>query len=178
MRIIRGKYKGRKILLPKGFKARPTTDFAKESLFNILANNYHLQDANVLDLFAGTGSISLEFLSEGCKRITAVDISRGYTQHIKKQFEDMFPLKGTVLCTDVFKFCGKQALDYDIIFADPPFQSEKITELPDLIFNNPTVKQSFLFILEHSKKHDFSEYDYFKESRKYGNIIFSFFEKK
>ncbi len=178
MRIIRGKYKGKKIFPPKGFKARPTTDFAKESLFNILDNNYNLKDINVLDLFSGTGSISLEFLSEGCKSVTAVDISRIYTKHINEQFEQLFPSKGTVICTDVFKFCKKQNLNYDIIFADPPFQDEKLNELPGLIFSNPSIKDSFLFILEHSKKNNFSGYDFFKESRKYGNIIFSFFEKK
>jgi len=178
MRIIRGKYKGRKLLPPKEFKARPTTDFAKESLFNILENNDYLKEAIVLDLFSGTGSISLEFLSEGCKNITAVDINRTYTLHIKKQFDEMFPSKGNVVCTDVFKFCKKQKLNYDIIFADPPFQNENINELPKLIFNNPGLKDHVLFVLEHSKKYDFSSYEFFKESRKYGNIIFSFFEKK
>lgn len=178
MRIIRGKFKGRKIILPKGFKSRPTTDFAKEALFNILDNNYQLQHAVVLDLFAGTGSISYEFLSEGCKKVTAVDISRNYTVHIKKQFDEMFPLRGNIICADVFKLCKNQKLDYDIIFADPPFQNENINELPELIFNNLTLKENTLFILEHSKRNDFTKNRYFKEIRIYGNVRFSFFSKK
>ena len=178
MRIIRGKYKGRKITAPKGFKARPTTDFAKESLFNILQNNYQVQDAVVLDLFSGTGSISLEFLSEGCKKMTAVDINRNYIFHIKKQFDELFPLKGTVICDDVFNFCKKQELNYDIIFADPPFNDSNVKDLPEIIFNNPSLNPNVIFILEHSKQYDFSENIFFIQSRKYGNVNFSFFEKK
>jgi len=178
MRIIRGEFKGRKILTPKGFKGRPTTDFAKEALFNILNNNYNIKNLDILDLFAGTGNISYEFLSEGCKHITAIDINKIYTTHIKTQFDKMFPGKGKVITTDVFNFCKKQNLDFDIIFADPPYeQTEKISKLPEIIFHNPSIKDNLLFILEHSKKNNFSNFEYFKESRKYGNVRFSFFEK-
>ncbi len=178
MRIIRGKYKGRKIIAPKGFTSRPTTDFAKESLFNILQNNYRLQDAVVLDLFSGTGNISLEFLSEECKKITAIDNNRNYIFHIKKQFDELFPSKGTAICDDVFRFCKNQELNYDIIFADPPFNDSIVKDLPEIIFNNPALNPNVLFILEHSKQYDFSENIFFKEKRKYGNVNFSFFEKK
>ncbi len=177
MRIIRGKFKGKKIYPPKNFKARPTTDFAKEALFNILNSNYDITRSDVLDLFAGTGNISLEFLSEGCKSITAVEISKYYTSHIKKMFDEMFPLKGNVICADALSYAETENLNYDVIFADPPFNYEKIKELPKIILRNPTVKNNVLLILEHSKKNDFSDYEYFKESRKYGNIRFSFFKK-
>ncbi len=177
MRIIRGKFKGKKIYPPKNFKARPTTDFAKEALFNILNSNYDITKYDVLDLFAGTGNISLEFLSEGCKSITAVEISKYYTFHIKKMFDEMFPLKGNIICADAFSYAETENLNFDVIFADPPFNYEKIKELPEIILKNPTVKSNVLLILEHSKKNDFSDCEYFKESRKYGNIRFSFFKK-
>ena len=179
MRIIRGEYKGHKILTPKGFKGRPTTDFAKEALFNILSNNYNIKNSDVLDLFSGTGNISLEFLSEGCKSITAIDINKSYTSHIRKIFEKMFPEKTKVITADVFKYCKNQNLNFDIIFADPPYENtDKINILPDIIFNNSSIKENLLFILEHSKKNDFTEHPHFKESRKYGNVRFTFFEKK
>ena len=178
MRIIRGKYKGRKIIPPKGFKARPTTDFAKEALFNILQNNYEITGTEVLDLFAGTGSISYEFLSEGCKSVTSVELNRKYAEHIKNTADNLFPGQLNSICTDVFDFCKKQNLNYDIIFADPPFTDDKISEIPDIIFKNPNIKKGMLFILEHPKKFDFSQYPNFIEHRKYGNVNFSFFEKK
>ncbi|NPA67902.1 MAG: methyltransferase [Chlorobi bacterium] len=178
MRIIRGQLKGRKIFPPKGFDARPTTDFAKESLFNILGNIYDFGNADILDLFSGSGNISMEFLSEGCKSITAVELNRRYAEHIKKQFAEMFPGKGSVICADVFRFCKKRDLHYDIIFADPPFKDKRIAVLPDLIFSNPGIKDDLLFVLEHPKYFDFSGHEFFKEHRKYGNIHFSFFEKK
>ena len=178
MRIIRGIHKGRRIILPKGFNARPTTDFAKEALFNILDNNYCLLNADVLDLFAGTGSLSYEFLSEGCKRVTTVDINRQYIAHIREQGEELFPGKLTAVCSDVFKFCRNSLLNYDIIFADPPFTNERIKELPELILKNKQIKETVLFILEHPKEYDFSYNPFFKEKRKYGNVNFSFFAKK
>ena len=179
MRIISGEFKGRKISVPKGFSGRPTTDFAKEALFNILHNNYDINNSDILDLFAGTGNISFEFISHGCKSITAVDINRKYTAHIKNQFDKMMSGKGKIITTDVFNYCKKQDLKFDVIFADPPYENiEKIKILPDIIFNNPSIKENLLFILEHSKKNDFSEHPYFKESRKYGNVRFTFFEKK
>lgn len=178
MRIIRGIHKGRKIILPKGFNARPTTDFAKEALFNILLNNYSIQNAVVLDLFAGTGSISYEFLSEGCESVTSVDISKQYIFHIKKQGEELFSGKLKAVCADAFRFCNNNILNYDIIFADPPYRNEKIAKLPDLIFKNSEIKEDVLFILEHSKNFSFSDNVFFKEKRTYGNVNFSFFEKR
>ncbi|NOZ34764.1 MAG: methyltransferase domain-containing protein [Chlorobi bacterium] len=178
MRIIRGKYKGKKIIPPKRFKARPTTDFAKEALFNILQNNYDLLNAEVLDLFAGTGSISFEFLSEGCRNVTSVDISKHYTSHIEKQADELFPGQLTVVCTDVFRFCRNQNLNFNFIFADPPYSDEKLETIPDIIFNNSTLKDTVIVILEHPKIYNFAGHPNFKESRKYGNVNFSFFEKK
>ncbi|NPA44826.1 MAG: methyltransferase [Chlorobi bacterium] len=178
MRIIRGSQKGRKISLPKGFKSRPTTDFAKESLFNILDNLYYFDKATVLDLFAGTGNISLEFFSRGCTNVTSVEINKRNSYHIEKQIEEFFPSLSNVITADVYRFCKNSNLAYKIIFADPPFFDKNIKLLPELIFNNPSVLEDTLFILEHSAKNNFSDSPFFKESRKYGNVNFTFFEKK
>ncbi len=178
MRIIRGKYKGKKLIPPKGFDARPTTDFAKEALFNILQNNYELKDSTVLDLFSGTGSISFEFLSEGAKHVTSVEINRNYSAHIKKQAEELFPGQLTVVCTDVFNYCMNKSLNFDFIFTDPPFIDANLADVPDIILKNPTLKETVIVILEHPKKYNFSEHPNFIKTRKYGNVNFSFFEKR
>ncbi|MCF6366403.1 MAG: RsmD family RNA methyltransferase [Bacteroidales bacterium] len=176
MRIIRGSRKGRKIFPPKGFSSRPTTDYAKESLFNILENKYEIENLNVLDLFSGTGNISLEFFSRGCKSVTSVEISRKNCLHIKNQISNLFSIPGNVISADVYKFCLKADLSYDIIFADPPFSDEKINTLPRIILNNETAINSLL-ILEHSANFNFENNKYFKETKKYGNVNFSFFKK-
>jgi len=176
MRIIRGNQKGRKIFPPKGFNSRPTTDYAKESLFNILENKYNFEEIRVLDLFSGTGNISLEFFSRGCKNITSVEIGRKNCFHIKNQISNLFSITGNVINADVYKFCKKSRLNYELIFADPPFSDEKIEVLPDIIFNNETLINSE-FILEHSANFNFEKNRYFKETRRYGNVNFSFFEK-
>ncbi len=177
MRIIRGCQKGRKILPPKNFNSRPTTDFAKESLFNILENKYNLENLKVLDLFSGTGNISLEFLSRGSKEVTSVEIRKKNCLHIKTQINSLFTGKGNVIISDVYKFCEKTTHEVDLIFADPPFEDKKIHKLPELIFNNEALQKA-VFILEHSAKNDFSTNKYFEERRKYGNINFTFFIKK
>lgn len=178
MRIIRGSHRGRKISLPKNFKSRPTTDFAKESLFNILENSYYFDNLTVLDLFSGTGNISLEFLSRGCTSVTSVEGNKTNCSHIEKQIENFFPNLSNVISADAYNFCKNSNLAYKIIFADPPFSDTSIGVLPDMIFNNPTILESTLFILEHSGKVDFSEHVFFKEHRRYGNVNFSFFEKR
>lgn len=176
MRIIRGTRKGRRILPPKGFNSRPTTDFAKESLFNILENKYNLKELSIIDLFSGTGNISLEFLSRESKNVISVEINKKNYLHIKKQFDDLFPGKGTVIKSDAFKFCKSTNFQPDLIFADPPFDNKYISNLPSVIFSNPALKNT-VFILEHSAKNDFSENEYFVETRRYGNVNFSFFQK-
>ena len=177
MRIIRGKYKGKLISPPKGFTSRPTTDFAKESLFNILENKFDIHKLRVLDLFSGSGNISLEFLSRACKEIVSIEINKRYSDHIRSLVSQLFPLKGKVICTDAFKFCERTNLDFDLIFADPPFDHNDIQLIPDLILNNKSLKESVLIIIEHSDKINFTEHPNFIEERKYGNIVFSFFQK-
>ena len=178
MRVIRGSLKGKTIHPPKGFNARPTTDFAKESLFNILENIFTIEDISVLDLFSGSGNISLEFLSRGCERVTSVEISKKYSIHIKNLIESLFPGKSNVRSTDAIKFCKNGSLDYDLIFADPPYSDENVRNIPDLVFNNTSLKDDAMFILEHSIEHDFKDHKCFVEHRKYGNVHFSFFKKK
>ncbi len=179
MRIVGGNLKGRKFQPPKFFKARPTTDFAKEALFNLIANRLYLEGKIALDLFSGTGSISYEFLSRGCSQITSVDISYKYLSYINKTAKLLIK-KDEIIDTvksDVFKFIRKQNLSkYDIIFADPPFNLSNIEDLAELIFGNSTLKEKTMVIIEHSKKNDFSKHPNFIDKRNYGSVNFSFFE--
>lgn len=177
MRIIRGKYKGKIILPPNGFNSRPTTDYAKESLFNILENRINIQKLRVLDLFSGSGNISFEFLSRACEEVVSVEINKKYSDHIKKQISQLFPVKGKVICTDAFKYCRKSNLDFDLIFADPPFDHKNLKTIPGLILNNESLKKNALIIIEHPNEINFSEHPGYIEARRYGNISFSFFKK-
>lgn len=175
MRIIRGKYKGRRIYPPKNFNSRPTTDFAKEALFQLIENEYNIEESDVLDLFAGTGNISYEFLSRACKSITSVEKNKRYAEFIKKNSENFFGGEIHVVNYDAFLFTEKNSLKYDIIFADPPFDIENITDLPTIIFNNETVKENTVIIIEHSKSIDFSDCPQLIKTRNYGKVFFSFF---
>ncbi|MCD4794484.1 MAG: 16S rRNA (guanine(966)-N(2))-methyltransferase RsmD [Bacteroidales bacterium] len=177
MRIIRGKYKGKIISPPKGFNSRPTTDYAKESLFNIIESRVNIQSLRVLDIFSGSGNISFEFLSRECKEVVSVENNKKYSDHIRKQISQLFPKKGKVICTDAFKFCQKSDLDFDIIFADPPFNHKDIKTIPDLILNNKSLNNKALIIVEHPNEINFSEHSNYIETRRYGNISFSFFQK-
>ena len=178
MRIVGGDLKGRRFQPPKFFKARPTTDFAKEALFNLIVNRIDLSNKTALDLFAGTGSISYEFLSRGCSNITSVDISYKYLSFIDKTAMLLSQKKDSIqtIKADVFKFLSKNDLNYDIIFADPPYDLTNIEDLAELIFNNSTLKEKSLVIIEHSKKNDFSKHPRFIDKRSYGSVNFSFFE--
>jgi len=174
MRIIGGKFKGR-VLRGRVTEARPTTDFAKESLFNILNNYYNFDEINVLDLFAGTGGISIEFASRGCHQIDLVEWNNHNYQYIcdilkQLNLNTVHPIKA-----DVFKFLQACTKQYDIIFADPPYEMEKVTEIPDLIFSRQLIKANGMFILEHSKNIDFQSHSKFWQHRKYGAVHFSFF---
>lgn len=177
MRIISGKYRSLKIQPPKYFKHRPTTDQAKEALFNILNNYFDYSELNVLDLFAGTGSITYEFLSRGCNFVTAVEINKKYVNFIDKTIEQLNETnRATVLNLDAFQFVEKNNLStFQFIFADPPYDDVRIAELPDLIYKNNTHK--LWLVLEHSSKYDFSKHPNFSEQRRYGKVNFSFFEK-
>ena len=177
MRIISGKYKGRRINAPKNLPARPTTDFAKEALFNIINNNYYFEQLSVLDLFAGIGSISYEFASRGAKNITSIDSHFNSIKFIKKTAEELnLPIQP--IKSDVFSYLEKTTLKYNIIFADPPYEFtvEQLTKLVSLIFERELLLEEGMLIIEHSKHNDLSENKYFSHLKKYGGSVFSFFE--
>jgi 16S rRNA (guanine(966)-N(2))-methyltransferase RsmD len=177
MRIISGKHKGKRISAPKNLPARPTTDFAKEALFNIINNNYYFEQLSVLDLFAGIGSISYEFASRGAKNITSIDSHFNSIKFIKKTAEELnLPIQP--IKSDVFSYLEKTTLKHDIIFADPPYEFtvEQLTKLVSLIFERELLLKEGMLIIEHSKHNDLSENKYFRHSKKYGGSVFSFFE--
>ena len=175
MRVISGIYKHRRFEVPRSFSARPTTDFAKENLFNILTNRLDFEDATALDLFAGTGSISLELVSRGCSKVISVEKDQAHYAFITKVINTVgttccLPIKG-----DVFKYIDRCSSKFDFIFADPPYQLENIAEIPNLIFEKGLLKSDGIFVLEHGESNNFSEHPLFKEMRKYGSVHFSFF---
>ncbi len=175
MRIISGTYKGRRLQPPTDIKARPTTDFAKESLFNVLNNRIDFDEIEVLDLFSGTGSIALEFISRGCKMATAIEIEQKHCNFINNSCKILNITNLSILKTDVFRFIQHSNKQFDLIFADPPYTLKELPLLPELVLNSSLLKPGGLFILEHSAKNDFSQLPYFSEHRKYGNVNFSFF---
>ncbi len=181
MRIIRGKYSGRRIKPPKSLKARPTTDFAKEGLFNIIENNISQEERKtmrVLDLFAGTGNISYEFLSRGFASAVAVEISRNHSRFIHKTSTEIFENTLEAITGDAFKYIKKANINFEIIFADPPYHLEGINEIPNIIFARESCNPSLWLIIEHSKATDYSKQEHFTGTRKYGKVNFSFFRKK
>lgn len=177
MRIISGLYKSRKISAPKNLPVRPTTDMAKESLFNILNNHFYFDDISVLDLFAGTGNISYEFASRGTESITCVDQDLGCIKFINQTSEG-FDMPIQTIKSDVFKFLEKSTLQTNIIFADPPydFSDEQFAKIPKLVFQNNLLLENGLLIVEHSKHTNLSELNHFSYSKSYGGNVFSFFE--
>ena len=178
MRIISGRFKGRRISAPTNITARPTTDFAKEGLFNLLNNRIDFEDIDVLDLFAGTGSISIEFVSRDCRSVITIEQNEKHCNFIRKVCNELKIDNLTLLKTDVFKYIIGCHTQFDMIFADPPYELEKLAEIPDLIFNNKLLKTEGLFVLEHSAKHSFQNHPNFVDHRNYGNVNFSFFEAK
>lgn len=176
MRIIGGKYKGKTISPPSNFKARPTTDFAKEALFNILQNNFNIENLDVLDLFSGTGGISYEFASRNCKSIIAVDSNYNHTKYIESQFELLRFKQAKVYKSDVFRFVNTCNKKFDIIFADPPYDLENIEEIYTVIIKNSLLSSTSWLIIEHSQKNDFSNFPHFIMLKKYGSVHFSFFD--
>ncbi|MCT8340176.1 RsmD family RNA methyltransferase [Flavobacteriaceae bacterium TK19130] len=178
MRIISGLHKGKRLIAPKTLPVRPTTDFAKEGLFNILRHRFYYEDITVLDLFAGTGNISYEFASRGTQAITAVDIHAGCVRYIKKT-ADALELPIETVKSDVLKFLEKHEQQYDLVFADPPYAwtEEEFLEIPKKVFDGAILKSNGLLILEHSKHTDLSGAQHFSEARRYGGSVFSFFEQ-
>ncbi len=180
MRIISGQHKGKRIVAPKNLPVRPTTDMAKESLFNILNNRLSFQDTRVLDLFAGTGNISYEFASRGTQDITSVDQNFHCIKFIKKTVSELqFENKITPIKSDVFKFLEKKQSPYDCIFADPPydFSEEQFLTVPNLIFQHDLLSPEGILIVEHSTFTNLSEHPHFVEKKKYGSVCLSFFQK-
>lgn len=174
MRIISGNLKGIR-LGGKKVKARPTTDFAKESLFNILNNYFYFDKIKVLELFAGTGSISMEFASRGCNNIELVELDYKNFKTITESVHSLGLKQIRIIKGDAFKFIETCVHGYDIIFADPPYDMEGVETLPFKIFERQLLNENGWFILEHSKKHDFQKHPNFKEMRKYGAVHFSIF---
>ncbi|MEG0891571.1 MAG: RsmD family RNA methyltransferase [Bacteroidales bacterium] len=178
MRIIGGNLKGKAILPPINYTARPTTDFAKEGLFNILINEYNLEDISLLDLFSGTGSISLEFASRGCKDIVSIEMNPMHAKFIK-QVASVYKVKGMqVVRHNVFDFIEICNRKFDIVFADPPYNIEGLDTIPDKIYGKEIIAPGGYLILEHPGNYNFEKHIYFVKEKKYGNVHFSFFRKE
>ena len=176
MRVISGIYKRRRFDVPHSFKARPTTDFAKENLFNVLSNYMDFEDGiRALDLFAGTGSISLELVSRGCQRVISVEADRDHANFIRECFKKLGEDKDLLIRGDVFRFLKTCKQKFDFIFADPPYALEKLPEIPDLVLNGDLLNEDGIFVFEHGKNYDFSEHPRFLEHRSYGSVNFSIF---
>ncbi len=178
MRIISGTFKGRRFSPPKSFDARPTTDFAKENLFNILNNRVEWEDSSALDLFSGTGNICIEFVSRGCTSVTAVEKAPNHAKYIQKVIGELKIENLRLYTTDVFRFLESNHQKYDLIFADPPYDLPTLEKIPALILEKDMLNEGGIFVMEHSKKNDFSQLPHFKERRVYGSVNFSIFEKE
>jgi len=176
MRIISGKYKGRKFQAPSRIKARPTTDMAREGLFNILNQMLDFQDLKVLDLFTGTGAISLEFLSRGAEHVTAIDMDITSKKHLERVKADWELKNLKVVKADVLTLAKKVNQSFDLVFADPPYGHKRFREIPEIIWNSGWVKENGIFILEHSSEFDFSDHANFLDHRTFGNVNFTFFQ--
>lgn len=179
MRIIGGKYKHKRFDVPTSFKARPTTDFAKESLFNILHHSGYVDfeaQPSALDLFAGTGSISLELLSRGCRRVVSVEKDFRHWQYLQRICHELRDPAWQPLHADVFKYVPRTTEQFDLIFADPPYALDNLRTIPDLVFGNDLLAPDGLFVLEHGRTDDFSQHPHFAEHRAYGSVNFSFFQ--
>lgn len=175
MRIIGGTHKGKALIPPKNFKARPTTDFAKESLFNILENSFDIETIRVLDLFSGTGGIAYEFASRGAIWVDAVEIEPLHFNFIRKTVRELNLPQIHVIRNDAFKFLTFCTETYDVIFADPPYNSGNLAQIPSTVLQRKLLKPDGRLILEHSDQNKFSELEGFINVRHYGSVNFSFF---
>ena len=195
MRIITGKYKGRHFDIPRTFKARPTTDFAKENIFNVLTQYVDFDGAEALDLFSGTGSITLELLSRGCRHVVSVEMDRDHHRFILDCLKKLsansqgssrdsqgssrdsrqLPPDCTAIRGDVFRYVKTCKQTFDLIFADPPYALKELAAIPDLIFERQLLTADGIFVFEHGKDHDFSQHPHFVEHRQYGSVNFSLF---
>ncbi|MCK9204509.1 MAG: RsmD family RNA methyltransferase [Bacteroidales bacterium] len=175
MRIVSGKYRGRRLQPPANLPVRPTTDFAKEGLFNILTNLVDFESISVLDLFTGAGSISFEFLSRGARQVTSVDSNHRCIDFLKKTAHEFGITNLQAVKTNAFIFLKHMHGKYDLIFADPPYELEGISGIPGLVLGSGLLAEGGSFILEHSAKYDFKDHPSFSQQRNYGSVNFSFF---
>ena len=177
MRIVSGKYKGRHFDIPKNFKARPTTDFAKENLFNILNNMIDFEECDVLDLFAGTGSVSYEFASRGANSVTSVEINAVHHNFIRTTAKSLGADNIFAVKANVFLYLKSCPKSFDIVFSDAPYDLEGLDQVVDLVLGENILKDDGIFIFEHSDKYNFENHPLFWQSRSYGSVQFSFFKK-
>lgn len=175
MRIITGLYKGRRFDIPRSFKARPTTDFAKENIFNVLTGYIDFEGKTALDLFSGTGSITLELLSRGCQSVTSVEGDREHHAFIRSCIKKIGATNVAMIRGDVFRFLKTCHQQFDFIFADPPYALERLEEIPDIVLGSGILKDGGVFVFEHGVKNDFTGHDHFTEHRAYGSVNFSIF---
>lgn len=176
MRVISGKYKGKRFSPPKRFPSRPTTDMAKEALFGIIDAKVYFEDLDILDLFSGTGNISLEFLSRGVGKVIGVDSSGISCNFQKKIATELEANNWTILKQDAFHFLAENTRKFDLVFADPPFEFRELEKLTAQVFLSNCLVEDGIFILEHSERVDVSTFQFYKNTRHYGGVSFSFFE--
>lgn len=177
MRIIGGKLKGRMISPPVGYSARPTTDYAKEGLFNVLDNEYEFDDLKVLDLFGGTGAIAYEFASRGAALVCSVEMNKANASFIRREAARLGLDKIKAVHSNVFDFLPVCREKFDIIFADPPYALEGLESIPDKVLGGGILQEGNYFILEHGDEHSFRDHPRFKKEKVYGRVHFSFFEQ-
>ena len=177
MRIIAGTYKGRHFDIPRSFKARPTTDFAKENIFNVLQGRIDLEDLTALDLFAGTGSISMELISRGCASGVSVEADRDHAHFIRQCMQKLNTERNILIRGDVFRFLKTCHRKFNFIIADPPYTLPELPQIPDLIFRYGLLEDNGILVFEHGKKDDFSAHPCCIDHRAYGSVNFSIFRK-
>ncbi len=177
MRIITGQYKGRRFEVPRTFKARPTTDFAKENIFNVLTAYVDFEGATALDLFSGTGSIALELVSRGCGQVVSVELDRDHHRFTRQCAEKLGLESSSLQCIrgDVFRFLKSCRQQFNLIFADPPYALKELPTIPDLVMEKNIMTPGGVFVFEHGKDHEFSSHPCFVEHRSYGSVNFSLF---
>lgn len=176
MRIISGIHKGKRLFAPKNLPVRPTTDFAKEGLFNIIKYEFDIEEISVLDLFSGTGNMSFEFASRGAKQIICIDDNYNCVSFVKQTSKDLNFNQITVFKNDVFRYLKKYTTQFDLIFADPPYDLKYVDQIPQLVFENNLLTPKGQLIVEHDRNWDFSKHPNFLQHRKYGNVNFSIFQ--
>lgn len=175
MRIIRGKYGRRRFDVPTNITARPTTDFARENIFNVIENYIDLEDIDALDLFAGTGAVSFELLSRGCRSVVSVEKAATQQRFIAKVAKELGDTAHSLVRGDALRYIAAAPKSFDFIFADPPYDMDGFADIPSAVLSSGLVKPGTLFIIEHNKSHDFSSLPGFREHRAYGSVNFSIF---